>query len=92
MIPSICTPASSHEIDRLLDTDSILDRNVRPPTPCDPFKQSGEQVLRDPPIPSIPLVPSAPPAMDQPETPVKVVTQRSRPDIPTTPSRENSFA
>ena len=88
IIPSICTPASPHEIDRPLDTDHIPDRDTRPPTPGNPFKQSGEQVPKDPPVPSIPLVPSAPPAMDKPETPVKVVTQRSRPDIPTTPARK----
>ena len=84
MVPSICTPTSPHEIDRPLDP--ILDRKVKPPTPHDPFKQSGEQVPKDPPIPSIPLVPSAPPAMDQLKTPVKVVTQKFRPDIPTTPA------
>ena len=86
IIPSICTPASPHEVDKLLDTDYLLNRDSKPPTPGNPFKQSGEQVHRDPPIPSNPLVPSAPPAMDQPETPAKVMTSRSRLNIPTTPA------
>ena len=84
VIPSICTPASPHSIDRPLDTDPIPDKDSKPPTPGNPFKQSDEQVLQDPPIP--PLVPSAPPVMDLPETPARVVTSKSRLDLPTTPA------
>ena len=88
IIPSICTPASPHRIDRLIETDHTPGRDSKPPTPGNPFKQSDEQVLQDPLIPSIPLVPSAPPVMDIPETPAKVVTQMSRPEIPITPARK----
>ena len=77
VIPSICTPASPHDIDK-------PDRDFRPPTTGNPFKQPDEQVLLGPPIPS--LVPSAPPAMDLPETPARVATSKSRLDLPTTPA------
>ena len=84
VIPSICTPASPHSIDRPLDTDSIPGKDSKPPTPGNPFKQSDEQVLLGPPIP--PLVPSAPPVMDLPETPDRITTSKSRLDLPTTPA------
>ena len=77
VIPSICTPASPHNIDK-------PDKDSKPPTPGNPFKQSDEQVLQDPPIP--PLVPSAPPVMDLPETPARVATSKSKLDLPTTPA------
>ena len=86
VIPTICTPASPHEIDRPLDTDHIPVKYYRPPTPGNHFKQSGEQVPKDPPVP--PLVPPAPPVSDEPETPVKVATPKVRLNIPTTPARK----
>ena len=87
IIPNICTPASPHRVDRLIDTDHTPDRDSHPPTSGDPLKQSDEQVLQDPPVPSVPLFPSATPVMDRPETPAKIVTQISRPEIPITPAR-----
>ena len=77
VIPSICTPASAHDIDK-------LGKDTKPPTPGNPFKQSDEQVLQDPLIP--PLVPSAPPAIGLPMTPARAVTPKSKLDLPITPA------
>ena len=55
IIPSICTPASPPRFNIPIDTDHTPVRDTHPPTPGDPFKQSDEQVLQDPPVPPIPL-------------------------------------